>query len=153
MNLPKKTFARKIIRMKGWYDEQEIIAEVAAIDGVSLEEAARRVSEAMKQRSNRAVAQFVRRRREASDVNLARLRVLLLASLPHGFICSEHLSEIACTAKWKNRGAGEYWDTARAFREICMPLEKDGLLQELRDEDDRFFGYSITAAGRKAVSS
>jgi len=36
MSLPKKTFARKIITMQGYSDEEQV-GEVAYIDGVSLE--------------------------------------------------------------------------------------------------------------------
>jgi hypothetical protein len=43
MSLPKKSFARKIINMRGYSNEEEIV-EVACIDNVSHDEAARRVA-------------------------------------------------------------------------------------------------------------
>jgi len=71
----------------------------------------------------------------------------------HGqFICADELENIAYMAGWKSpSGSFSYWDTGRVFREICRPFEKAGLLRELRNEEDRFVGYTITDAGRKEL--
>lgn len=67
-------------------------------------------------------------------------------------MCAQHLEDIARLAQWKSpRGSHSFWDTGRAFRELCRPHEREGRLQELRDEDDRFIGYTLTEAGRKEL--
>lgn len=63
MSLPRKTFARKILTLKG-YSFEQMIVEVASYDCVSLDEAQRRLNIAWEQHLNRCGAQFVRRRRE-----------------------------------------------------------------------------------------
>jgi hypothetical protein len=35
------------------------------------------------------------------------------------------------------------------MREIVAPLEKEGSLSELYDEDGKFIGYTLTDTGRK----
>jgi len=151
MSLPKKTFARKIITMRGYSNEEEIV-EVAYIDGVSRDEAARRVAEAREQSKNRSVAQYVRHRKAKDKVEDARRRVLSIAHHYGQFLCAEELENIAFIANWKApTGVFGYWDTGRVFREICRPFEKAGMLQELRNDEDRFIGYTITDAGRKEL--
>lgn len=59
MSLPRKSFARKIIRMKGYTTEEEI-TEVACLDKVSREEAAQRIELARAESKNRSVAQYLR---------------------------------------------------------------------------------------------
>lgn len=151
MSLPRKTFARKIITMIGYSPEEQIV-EVAYIDNVSREEAARRVAEAIEQRKNRSVAQYVRHCKRKDRVEAARRRVLSIAHHHGQFLCADELESIAYMADWKTPlGGFGYWDTGRVFREICRPLEKSGLLQELRNDDDRFIGYTITEAGRREL--
>lgn len=151
MSLPKKTFARKIITMRGYSNEEEIV-EVAYIDGVSKDEAARRVAEAREQSKNRSVAQYVRHCKAKDKVEDARRRVLSIAHHHGQFLCAEELENIAFIANWKAPAGGfDYWDTGRVFREICRPFEKAGMLQELRNDEDRFIGYTITDAGRKEL--
>ena len=150
MSLPRKTYARTIIRRDG-YTEAEQAIEVASIDGVSLEEAARRVAEAKKQRINRSIAQTARHQEEKYQVEKARTEVLIIACRPTGFLCAKELENIARIAGWKSPreirlfgDADQWWDTGRVFREICRPFEKAGLLQEICDEDDNFIGYRCT---------
>lgn len=151
MSLPRKTFARKIITMQGYSDEEQI-GEVAYIDGVSQEEAARRVAEAKEQHKNRSVAQYVRHCKAKDKVEDARRRVLSIAHHQGKFLCADELENIAYLAGWKSpAGSLSYWDTGRVFREICLPFEKSGLLQELRSEENRFIGYTITEAGRREL--
>lgn len=151
MSLPRKTFARKIINMIG-YSEDEQINEVAYIDEVSQEEAARRVAEAKAQSRRRSVAQFMRHCRAKDRVEEARRRVLSIAHHEGRFLCESELENIAYIAQWRSPTYDYgYWDTGRVFREICRPLEKDGLIAELRNEDERFIGYVITEAGKKVL--
>lgn len=151
MSLPRKTFARRIITMRGYSDEQEI-GEVMHADKVDREEAVRRLTEAKVQQMNRSVAQYVRHCKAKDRVDEARRQVLALAHHRGQFLCAEQLENIAFIARWKApAGSFGYWDTGRVFREICRPLAKAGMLEELRDEDDRFVGYTITAAGRKEL--
>lgn len=148
MPLPRDTFARRIITMKGYTREEEI-TEVAYSDKVSREEAQRRIEEATAQRGNRSAAQYLRHCRARDKVDAARRRILSIAHHDGRFLCAEQLENIARLANWKAPlSSHQYWDTGRAFRELCLPQEKAGLLQELRDEDDKFIGYTITEAGR-----
>ncbi|CDQ10567.1 protein of unknown function [Acidithiobacillus ferrivorans] len=152
MSLPKKSFAREIIAMRGYSNEEEIV-EVACIDGVSHTEAARRVAEAREQSRNRSMAQRMRHWKAKNKVEAARRQVLSIAHHRDQFLCADELENIGFTANWKapdNASGFSYWDTGRVFREICRPLEKAGMLQELRKED-RFVGYTITDAGRKEL--
>jgi hypothetical protein len=142
MSFPRKSFARQIITMKGYTDDQEII-EVMYADKVDREEAVRRLVEAKGQSRNRSVAQLVRRSKAIDRINDARIKVLSIAFHDGKFICSKDLSRIALFAGWS------ITDTGRAFLEICIPILKEGLTKELRDDDDRFIGYTITDAGRK----
>lgn len=144
MSLPRKTFARKMINLQGWTAEEEVI-EVASIDNVSHEEAARRVAEARRQKINRAVGQRMRHIKVTQKFEDARRKALSIAYHEGRFLCSKDLFWIALTAGWPTG------DTGKPMREILMPLERAGMLAELRDEDDRFIGYSITDAGRKEL--
>lgn len=151
MSLPRKSFARKIIRMKGYTTEEEI-TEVARLDKVSREEAAQRIELARAESKNRSVAQYLRQCKARDRVEQARRRILWLAYHQGSFLCAQHLEDIARLAQWKSpRGSHSFWDTGRAFRELCRPHEREGRLQELRDEDDRFIGYTLTEAGRKEL--
>lgn len=144
MSLPSKTFARQIITMMGYSAEQEI-GEVMYADKVDRAEAVRRLAEARQQSMNRSVAQYMRHCRAKDRVNDARRHVLAIAYHEGRFMCAKDLSRIALIAKW------DILDTGRPFRDICLPLYREGLIQELRDEDDRFVGYTITDAGRKQL--
>jgi hypothetical protein len=144
MSFPRKSFARQIITMMGYTDEQEI-GEVMYADKVDRTEAVRRLAEAKEQRRNRSAAQFVRHCKEKDRINDARRKVLSIAYHDGQFLCAKDLSRIALFAGWP------LTDTGRPFREICMPLFKEGLTQEFRDEDDRFVGYTLTDAGRKEL--
>ena len=137
--------------MMGYSDEQQI-GEVMYADKVDRAEAVRRLAEAKVQRMNRSVAQYVRHCKAKDKVEEARRRVLSIAHHQGQFLCAEELENIAFIANWK-APASEfgYWDTGRVFREICCPFEKAGLLQELRNEEDRFIGYIITDAGRRKL--
>lgn len=148
MSLPRKTFARQITSMIGYTDEQEI-GEVMYADKVDRTEAVRRIAEAKEQRKNRSAAQFVRHLKEKAHrkdcINEARRKVLSIAHHDGKFLCTKDLPRIALFAEWSMD------DTGRPFREICLPLFREGLIQEFRDEDDRFVGYTITDAGRKEL--
>lgn len=153
MSLPRKTFARKIINMRGYTTDEEV-TEVANIDGVSREEAARRIAVAKAQRTNRSVAQYVRHCKAKDELEEAQRRVLTIAHTRGRFLCANELEHIARLADWKApMGSFSLWDTGRVFVEICRPLEKTGLLDELRDDDERFIGYTITDSGRQALFS
>lgn len=144
MALPRKTFARQIITMMGYTDEQEI-GEVMYADKVDRVEAARRLAEAKEQHKNRSVAQFVRHCKAKDRIKDARHKVLAIAHHDGRFLCAKDLTRIALFAGWNTD------DTGRPFREICLPLFREGLIQEFRDEDERFVGYTITDAGRKEL--
>lgn len=151
MSLPKDSYARKIVTLRGYSNEEEIV-EVVWIDGVSHDEAARRVAKAREQSKNRSVAQCVRHYKAKYKVEEARRHVLSVAHHRGQFLCADELENIAYIANWKAPAGGfGYWDTGRVFREICRPLERAGMLQELRDEEDRFIGYTITDGGRKEL--
>jgi site-specific DNA-cytosine methylase len=154
MSLPRNTFARRIINLKGYTTEEEI-TEVAYADKVSREEAARRIKEDLEQSGRRSAAQWLRHTRAKNKVASARQRILAIAHHEGRFLCAERLEDIAFDANWRSPPGGfsqSYWDTGRVFRELCRPMEKAGLLAELRDpEEDRFIGYTITDAGRKEL--
>jgi len=144
MTLPRKTFARAIITMMGYTDEQEI-GEVMYADKVDRAEAIRRIAVAREQHKNRSVAQFLRHYRRKDKLKDARRRVLSIAYHEGKLFCRRDLRRIALFAGWDTA------DTGRPFREICLPLCREGLTAELRDEDDRFVGYTLTDAGRKEL--
>jgi len=144
MSLPRKSFARQGITMMGYTDEQEI-GEVMHADKVDRAEAERRIALAKQQHQNRSVAQFVRHCKAKDRINDARRKVLAIAHHDGLFLCVKDLPRIALFAEWNTD------DTGRPFREICLPLHKEGLIQEFRDEDDHFVGYTITDAGRKEL--
>lgn len=66
MKLPMDSFARKIVCLKGWTPD-EMANEVSGLDGVTIEEATRRVEEAQRQRMNRIVGQKVRHVKKRID--------------------------------------------------------------------------------------
>lgn len=66
MNLPMDSFARKIVGLKGWTPD-EMANEVSGLDGVTIEEATRRVEEAQRQRLNRIVGQKLRHAKKRID--------------------------------------------------------------------------------------
>lgn len=138
--LPKKSFARKIIRMRGYTDEQTIM-EVAYLDRVSAEEAAVRIRLAREQSARRSVAQRRRRWLESRKLDEARRLVLRIAHEEGEFVCARDLVRVAILLP------GRRIDTGAAFRKVCLPLKRDGLVTELRDDEDRFIGYVITEAG------
>lgn len=149
MSLPKNSFARKIITMQGYTDEQAV-GEVMHADKVSHDEALCRLAEAKAQHINRSAGQYVRYCRAKDAVDEARQQVLRIAQRPGGFICSKELEGIAAIAKWATpAGAG---DTGRVFRDILLPLEREGAFREIRDEDAKFIGYIMTDEGRKKLS-
>jgi len=109
-------------------------------DKVPYDEAVRRLAVARTQHINRSVGQYVRFRRAKDAVDEARQRVLAIAQRPGGFICDKELEDVASIAKWKTpTGTG---DTGRVFRDILLPLEREGVLTEIRDEDAKFIGYA-----------
>lgn len=139
MNLPKSSRARTIVAMRGYTNEEEI-GEVMYDDKVPYDEAVRRLAVARTQHINRSVGQYVRFRRAKDAVDEARQRVLAIAQRPGGFICDKELEDVASIAKWKTpTGTG---DTGRVFRDILLPLEREGVLTEIRDEDAKFIGYA-----------
>lgn len=144
MSLPRKTFARQIITMMGYTAEQEI-GEVMHPDKVDRAEAMRRLAEAKEQRINRSAAPFVRHCKAKDRIRDARRNVLSIAHHKGPFLCVQNLPGIALVAGWNID------DTGKPFREICLPLFREGLIQEFRNEDDRFVGYTITDAGRKEL--
>lgn len=112
MSLPRKSFARKIIRMKGYTTEEEI-TEVACLDKVSREEAAQRIELARAESKNRSVAQYLRQCKARDRVEQARRRILWLAYHHGSFLCAQHLEDIARLAQWKSpRGSHSFWTPA-----------------------------------------
>jgi hypothetical protein len=148
--LPKKTFAKKIVSMSGWSRESSIV-EIASYDGVTEKEAARRHDLALAQKFNRSMAQRNRYRATRDAIALAKDLVLIIASQQYYFTLPKDLVEVSIKAGW---GASMGFDsTGRVYREFVMPMEREGLLAEKRDDEDRLIGYTITESGRAIVAS
>jgi len=149
MSVPRNSYARKIVRLYGWSDEDSI-SSIVDIDGVDRDEATRRYQEARIQQSNRAKGQIVRKlksdRKANQGIYEARLHVLSRAYHHGKYLCKTDLGMTALYAGWSISD-----DTGKAFSKICLPLEREGLIHELRDDDDRLIGYTITDAGRKEL--
>lgn len=146
IGIPRKSFARQMIRLNGWVRE-DAIREIAHMDKVDETEAARRYDTAVQQMINRMVGQSRRRDKAKMAIDDARMFAISIAFHKGAFLCSRDLSDISYKAGW---GVSIGFDsTGRAMREIIEPLEKDGLFSELRDADDKFIGYILTPAGQK----
>lgn len=150
MSLPRKSFARRIIHMRGYSPDQRI-TEVVFADNVPRDEAKRRIDEAIAQSVRRSVGQERRHSEIRYDIDRCRLKILSIASQPDGFLCAEHLEVIAILANWpapNNKLCHSAWDTGRVFSELCQPMEKEGLLVHLMDpETESLLGFSITPTG------
>lgn len=153
MPLPRSSFARTVVSLRG-YNTEQMIGEVASVDGVDRDEARRRVMLALEQQRNRSVAQAVRHSKRRARFELALRQALSIALHRGRFLCAQDMASIGAELGWSAPGAGDaLWDTGRVFREVCCPLERAGLFAELRDEDERFIGYTLTDAGRRAYAS
>lgn len=148
MTLPRQTFARKIVRMRGYTREQAIV-EVASVDGVSYEEAARRYDEASDQQVRRSVGQHKRHMNAKSAWDSARFLVFILADKTSGMACPNDLRQVSERAGWGTEFG--FNSTGRAFREFVLPMVREGLLSEVRDEEDHLTGYLLTDAGQQAM--
>lgn len=83
--------------------------------------------------------------KQGRAIEEAKLKVLSIAYHEGKFLCRRDLSLIAIYANWSST------DIGRPFREICLPMEREGLIQQFRDDDDKFVGYTITDAGRRML--
>jgi hypothetical protein len=143
-SLPKKTFARKIVTFQG-YSRDQAINDIAYVDGVDQDEAARRHDVAIAQRTRRSVGQTIRQRNVRNAITAARNFVLLIAQANGLFACPGDLAAISDRAGWGDEIGPD--TTGRAYREFVLQLEREGLLAEKRNEDDRLIGYTLTDAG------
>lgn len=134
-----------MVRLNGWTRSDAII-EIAAFDDVDEAEAARRYDLATQQMINRMVGQH--RRHDLAKSAIEDARDLLLAIAYHSgeFICSKDLSRISYKAGWGSRVGPD--STGRVMKDIIFPMEKSGLINEVRDADDKFTGYRLTDMGR-----
>ncbi|MCS6997559.1 MAG: hypothetical protein NZ533_11555 [Casimicrobiaceae bacterium] len=123
--------------------------EVASIDRVSEEEAARRIEEALLQSTRRSVAQA--RRHDAARRRLREARRMVLSIAHHQgmFRLPADLERVALMLDWWAPGGGRP-DTGRAFREIVLQLDREGLIVEIED-DGRLVGYGLSDAGRREL--
>jgi len=149
--LPRTTFARKIVTMQG-YGREQAITEIASVDAIAREEAARRYDAALAQHIRRSVGQSMRhydaRARRTIEAEVAARRnaecralVLRIAQRSGMFACPEHLRDVSAHAGWgRDVGADS---TGRAYVDFVLPLVREGLLSEHRDDDDRLRGYVI----------
>ena len=147
--LPRKTFARKIIAMMG-YDRDQAITEIVSIDRCSADEAGRRYDLALKQKIRRSAGQAKRHSNAKLAVDLARDLVLILARDNGQFNCPADLTVVSERAGW-GYSIG-YETSGRVYRELVLPFKQDGLLDEVRDEDEKLVGYKITALGVKFLN-
>lgn len=135
MSLPRKSYARRVINLRGWL-QHEMVQEVMCQDKCDEAEASRRVDEAIRQQIRRSVGQERRRAREKSKRETADYIVLFYAKT--FFDCRKDIQRIARIVGWNDLG--------KVFREIVLPLERQGLLCMAYD-DERFVGYTLTDAG------
>ena len=145
-SIPRNSFARIMIRLNGW-GREEAIREIVGIDHVDFIEAERRYETAQKQLIDRAIGQARRQDKIKSAIKNARNRALAITYHYGQFVCSKDLPTISNIADW-GYSVG-FNSTGRAMREIVAPLEKEGSLSELYDEDGKFIGYTLTDTGRK----
>ena len=147
-SLPRKTFARKIVRMLG-YTRETAIHEIVWVDDVNEEEAARRYDEALRQQDNRAAGQYRRHANAKRARERARFSILLRAGSPAGFMLPRDLRSISEMAGW---GWVEgFHSTGRVFREWILPLVRNGILADIRDDDGRLIGYRLTDKGQSSL--
>ena len=125
MSLPRKSYARRVINLRGWL-QHEMVQEVMCQDKC----------EAIRQQIRRSVGQERRRAREKSKRETADYIVLFYAKT--FFDCRKDIQRIARIVGWNDLG--------KVFREIVLPLERQGLLCMAYD-DERFVGYTLTDAG------
>lgn len=148
MSVPRNSYARKVVQLYGWSDEDAINA-IVDIDRVDLEEATRRYQGAVQQQRNRSKGQIVRKlqgdMKTGHQRHEARMHVLATAYHKGRYTCKEDLGMTALTAGWSISD-----DTGKAFAKICLPLEREGLIRALI-EDDHLVGYTITDAGREEL--
>lgn len=144
-SIPKNSLAHKMVRLNGWIRSDAII-EIAAFDNVDEAEAARRYDLATQQMINRIVG--LRRRHDLAKSVMEDARNLVLAIAYHDgtFICSKDLPRISYKAGWGSMVGPE--STGRVMKDIIFPMEKSGLITEVRDADDKFTGYRLTDTGR-----
>lgn len=143
-SIPKNSLAHKLVRLNGW-TRFDAILEIAGFDNVDEIEAARRYDEATRQMINRIAGQRLRHDKANQAVEDARNLVLAIAYHSGVFICSKDLTRISYKAGWGSTVSPK--STGRVMKDLIFPMEKSGLITEVRDDDDKFIGYALTDSG------
>jgi len=124
------------------YIKDEMVTEVMYVDGVDRAVAAKRLEHAFEVHLNRSVAQKVRHNREKEDIQRAQDKILRITLEKGYFDPKAELEGVADFIGWK-KGEDFKW-RSKVFKKLCMPLEKNGFLEESHDPA---FGYLITRKG------
>jgi hypothetical protein len=95
---------------------------------------------------NRMVGQRRRHDRATSAVEDARNLILAIAYHSGVFNCSKDLTRIASKAGWGSAASPK--TTGRVMKELIFPMEKSGVITEVRDDNDHFIGYTLTESGQ-----
>jgi len=139
-SLPKESYARKIVRLKG-HSRDEAIITIASIDGVSLDVAASRYDLAEAQRLNRSRSQTLRQGRDKAALDTLRWRVLCICEAAGKLHCTtvwqpgrglveisnSLLLDLACS--WKESAKVKYLPELSWIREkVIEQLHREGLI-------------------------
>lgn len=133
MALPAKTFARKIVSMSG-YSANEMVTEVASIDGVDRVEAARRVKVALEQRTRRSVAQQVRGMRQRDALESLRWSVLCRCEVARTQAHGAYKDLVEIDESLLRELAWEYKDAVRATDAPASEWVREQVIEHLNRE-------------------
>lgn len=109
------------------------------------QEAALRYLAAQRQRVNRIIGQGRRYDRVKQSLQDAREMTLAIAYYRGRFVCATDLPDVSCKAGWGLLPG--LHSTGLAMKALLIPLEKEVLLAEWYDGNEKFVGYRLTETG------
>lgn len=141
--LPRITLARKMAANL-YETEPQAIIEIMDYDGVDEVEARRRYDIALAQKTKRALGQY-RRKSKQEDMYYRAQGMVFAIAHKRIFRVPEDLIDISATAGFGAMIGVQ--STGKAFVEFVLRQCTAGMLDEIRNEDDRLIGYRLSARG------